>query len=157
MQSCGPQLTASRSSELCSSLTRCFLLASCATSMVSAVESALRGMACTFYAKSHSLIRIYSFEDRKACEEVIKAFNNKTVTALGEEYTVQIRYADTQEQKHLKQTTAAARQFRTAEYEFATQTRRGSWLSPASRSSTSSQGDGRLSQDFENYLRSAPV
>ena len=34
---------------------------------------------------------------------------------------MQIRYADTQEQKSLKQQTQAARQFRSAEYEYATQ------------------------------------
>lgn len=34
---------------------------------------------------------------------------------------VQIRYADTQEQKSLKQQTQAARQFRSAEYEWASQ------------------------------------
>lgn len=60
------------------------------------------------------------FETREACEEVIKVFNNHTIKSAGEELQIQIRYADTQEQKALKQQTQAARQFRSAEYEFAT-------------------------------------
>lgn len=42
-------------------------------------------------------------------------FNNKTIDSHGEEVQMQIRYADTQEQKHLKQSVHAARQFRSAE------------------------------------------
>lgn len=50
----------------------------------------------------------------------MKTFNNHTITSNGEELQIQIRYADTQEQKSLKQQTQAARQFRSAEYELAT-------------------------------------
>lgn len=42
-------------------------------------------------------------------------------TSDGETTQIQIRYADTQEQKTLKQQTQAARRFRSEEYEFATQ------------------------------------
>jgi len=61
------------------------------------------------------------FESRDACEEVIKTFNNHSISSNDEELQIQIRYADTQEQKSLKQQTQAARQFRSAEYEYATQ------------------------------------
>ncbi|KAM3424424.1 hypothetical protein BST61_g6429 [Cercospora zeina] len=57
------------------------------------------------------------FESRDDCEEVIKTFNNHTIKTAAEELQVQIRYADTQEQKSLKQQTQAARQFRSAEYD----------------------------------------
>lgn len=93
------------------------------------------------------------FESRNDCEEVIRTFNNKTITPNGEDHTIQIRYADTQEQKHLKQTTAAARQFRSAEYEFATQAHR-SWLNgSALPSPTDGQENGTRSlNEFEAYL-----
>lgn len=63
------------------------------------------------------------FESRDVCEEVIQQFNNFSVIRDGDEdeYIIQIRYADTQEQKLLKQQTAAARQFRAAEFEFGCQ------------------------------------
>lgn len=57
------------------------------------------------------------FETRDDCEEVIRTFNNHTIKSAGEDLQMQIRYADTQEQKSLKQQTQAARQFRSAEYE----------------------------------------
>ncbi|GAB7343131.1 hypothetical protein MBLNU457_1207t1 [Dothideomycetes sp. NU457] len=86
------------------------------------------------------------FQSRDDCEEVIRAFNNKTIEYNDEEHTIQIRYADTQEQKQLKQQTAAARQFRSAEYEYATQAHKIGW--PAGRQQYS-QADGN---EFENYL-----
>jgi hypothetical protein len=59
-----------------------------------------------------------SFESRDVCEKVIKELNNTPVCkAGGEEHIMQIRYSDTHEQKMLKQQTAAARQFRAAEFE----------------------------------------
>ncbi|KAF2273047.1 uncharacterized protein EI97DRAFT_193193 [Westerdykella ornata] len=58
------------------------------------------------------------FESREICEEIIRKFNNTPVSMPGgEEHLIQIRYADTQEQKMLKQQTAAGRVFRAAEYE----------------------------------------
>jgi hypothetical protein len=58
------------------------------------------------------------FETRDVCEEVIKNFNNTPVSKPGgDEHLIQIRYSDTQEQKMLKQQTAAGRVFRAAEYE----------------------------------------
>lgn len=63
-----------------------------------------------------------SFKNRDVCEAVIKTFNNKAVQkADGEEHCIQIRFADTPEQKALKAQTTAARQYRTAEYESQTQ------------------------------------
>jgi hypothetical protein len=63
---------------------------------------------------------VSSFESREICEDVIRDFNNHPVKKQGEdeEYQIQIRYSDTQEQKHLKQTTALARQFRAQEFEY---------------------------------------
>lgn len=59
------------------------------------------------------------FENRDVCEEAMKKFNNTPVCKTGgEEHIIQIRYSDTHEQKMLKQQTAAARQFRAAEFEF---------------------------------------
>ncbi|KAF2010012.1 hypothetical protein BU24DRAFT_400627 [Aaosphaeria arxii CBS 175.79] len=57
-------------------------------------------------------------ESRDVCEEIIKKFNNTPVSKPGtEEHIIQIRYADTHEQKLLKQQTAAGRVFRAHEYE----------------------------------------
>ncbi|KAL9061164.1 MAG: hypothetical protein Q9162_000309 [Coniocarpon cinnabarinum] len=58
------------------------------------------------------------FASHEVCEQVIQDFNNRAVSkADGEKYNIQIRYADTPEQKALKQQTTAARQYRSAEYE----------------------------------------
>ncbi|KAK8162096.1 hypothetical protein IWX90DRAFT_289425 [Phyllosticta citrichinensis] len=98
------------------------------------------------------------FETRDICEEVIKKFNNTPVTVSDgeEEHTIQIRYADTQEQKILKQQTAAARQFRAAEFEYGVlQSRAVSNMNPGlvapqqRISSLTPQKDGN---EFENYL-----
>lgn len=62
---------------------------------------------------------------------------------------IQIRYADTQEQKSLKQQTQAARQFRSAEYEFATQAWRQNQLAFPGRTASSDAGN---SNEFEQYL-----
>ncbi|KAF2771424.1 hypothetical protein EJ03DRAFT_268697 [Teratosphaeria nubilosa] len=88
------------------------------------------------------------FESRDACEEVIKTFNNHTINANGEELQIQIRFADTQEQKALKQQTQAARQFRSAEYEFATQAWRQGRLPYAG----TTLNDVPAGNEFENYL-----
>ena len=52
------------------------------------------------------------FEDRAACTAVVTEFNNKAVQAGGEEYVINIRYADSPEQKTLKQAVSSARAFR---------------------------------------------
>ena len=58
------------------------------------------------------------FASHDMCEKVIRDFNNMPITKPnGEKYNIQIRYADTPEQKALKQQTTAARQYRSAEYE----------------------------------------
>ncbi|TID25763.1 putative transporter [Venturia nashicola] len=77
------------------------------------------------------------FESRDVCEDVIKQFNNSAVTKPGgEEHIIQIRYSDTHEQKMLKQQTAAARQFRAAEFEFGCMQAGRSSLSIPSRGPT---------------------
>lgn len=96
------------------------------------------------------LTMCHSFESRDSCEEVIKTFNNHTINSGGEELQIQIRYADTQEQKHLKQQTQAARQFRSAEYEYATQAWRQGRL-PYSGASVH-DGNEQNSNEFDQYL-----
>jgi hypothetical protein len=91
-----------------------------------------------------------SFENRDACEEVIKSFNNRTIPTGTEELQVQIRYADTQEQKSLKQQTQAARQFRSAEYEYATQAWRQGRLPYAG--TTLNDNASAKGNEFEQYL-----
>jgi hypothetical protein len=62
---------------------------------------------------------MYSFDTREICEEVVRTFNNTAISKTsGEEHIIQIRYSDTPEQKVLKQQTAAARQFRAAEFDY---------------------------------------
>ncbi|PNS18838.1 hypothetical protein CAC42_5377 [Sphaceloma murrayae] len=90
------------------------------------------------------------FEIRTDCEEIIREFNNKVIQHNGEDHTIQIRYADTQEQKHLKQTTAAARQFRSAEYEYATQAHRQGWRPEHNLGSPANMAPA--GGDFENYI-----
>lgn len=84
---------------------------------------------------------------------MIKTFNNHSITSNGEELQIQIRFADTQEQKTLKQQTQAARQFRSAEYEFATQ----AWRQGRLPSSGSSGYEGSTANnEFDLYLGTAP-
>jgi hypothetical protein len=92
-----------------------------------------------------------SFENREACEEVIKTFNNRTIPTATEELQVQIRYADTQEQKSLKQQTQAARQFRSAEYEYATQAWRQGRL-PYAGTTLNDNAPAAKGNEFEQYL-----
>ena len=88
------------------------------------------------------------FESRDACDEVIRTFNNHAIQSNGEELLVQIRFADTQEQKALKQQTQAARQFRSAEYEYATQAWRQGRLPYAG----TTMHDSTASNEFDQYL-----
>jgi len=88
------------------------------------------------------------FETRDACEEVVKTFNNHTITSAGEELQIQIRYADTQEQKSLKQHTQAARQFRSAEYEYATQ----AWRQGRLQYAGSAVHEAVHVNEFDQYL-----
>lgn len=89
------------------------------------------------------------FESRDVCEKVIKDFNNAPVCKPdGEEHLMQIRYADTKDQKALKQQTTAARNFRTAEYESVTSGRMG-LFDPADGSLSP---NGHLQADFESYM-----
>ncbi|USW57045.1 Putative RNA recognition motif domain, nucleotide-binding alpha-beta plait domain superfamily [Septoria linicola] len=94
------------------------------------------------------------FESREDCEEVIKTFNNHTIKTAGEELQVQIRYADTQEQKSLKQQTQAARQFRSAEYEYATQAWRQGRLPYAG---STVHDTNQNTNEFDQYLGTTPA
>ena len=86
--------------------------------MVSAVESGLLGMLTRGgpdLASTTANMRL-SFQTPEICQQIIDAFNNKT---LGEDKmatTLQIRYADTEEQRKLKTYTAEKRLFKTNEY-----------------------------------------
>ncbi|KAI9728198.1 MAG: hypothetical protein M1828_004659 [Chrysothrix sp. TS-e1954] len=89
------------------------------------------------------------FESRDVCENVIKEYNNMPVAKTeGEEHLIQIRFADTPEQKALKQQTTAARQYRTAEYE--SQTHGGSF--PGSRLNSMSSSGQMAGAGFESYM-----
>jgi hypothetical protein len=66
---------------------------------------------------------------------------------------IQIRYADTQEQKSLKQQTQAARQFRSAEYEFATQ----AWRQGRIPFAGSTDHANTSTNEFEQYLGTTGV
>ena len=57
-----------------------------------------------------------SFQTPDICQEIIDAFNNKTLGEGKTATTLQIRYADTEEQKKLKTYTAEKRLFKTNEY-----------------------------------------
>lgn len=62
------------------------------------------------------------FDSRETCEQVIKKFHNTPLGMPGaEECLIQIRYADSQEQKQLKKHNAIARQYRADEYKLQTQ------------------------------------
>lgn len=92
-----------------------------------------------------------SFESRAICDEIIKSYNNTPVSKNGgEEHLIQIRFADTPDQKHLKQQTAAARQYRTAEYESQTQGR-SPFVSPARPVGNPTAGR-LIDRDFESYM-----
>ncbi|KAK4983282.1 hypothetical protein LTR66_008884 [Elasticomyces elasticus] len=96
------------------------------------------------------------FETREVCDDVIRDFNNTPIKAGSEEHIIQIRFADTQEQKMLKQHTAAARQFRSAEYEYATAAHKQNLLYGTGRQTQyASQGNENVNE-FEAYLGSAP-
>lgn len=90
------------------------------------------------------------FESRDVCDLVIRDFNNAPVSKApdGDEYLMQIRFADTKDQKALKQQTTAARNFRTAEYESVTSGGMPGFVDPGRLASASPNG----SPDFESYM-----
>lgn len=96
------------------------------------------------------------FESRDVCEDIIKQFNNTPVSKPGgEEHIMQIRYSDTHEQKMLKQQTAAARQFRAAEFEYGCLEARRAGLLPQAADHLSTgpkSSNGALGNDFEPYM-----
>ena len=57
-----------------------------------------------------------SFETPIICEEIIEAFSNRSFGEGKDATALQIRYADTEEQKQLKAFTAVKRQFKADEY-----------------------------------------
>ncbi|KAF2143711.1 uncharacterized protein K452DRAFT_224763 [Aplosporella prunicola CBS 121167] len=99
------------------------------------------------------------FETREVCEEIIRKYNNTPVRVPGgEDHVIQIRYSDTQEQKALKQQTAAARQFRAAEFEYGVLQSRastGQLMAPEQRLSSLTPADRDAANEFENFLAQA--
>lgn len=67
----------------------------------------------THFGVNNSCIR---FRTPEICQQIIDAFNNKTIGEGKMATTLQLRYADTEEQKKLKTFTAEKRQFKTNEY-----------------------------------------
>ena len=99
-----------------------------------------------------------SFETHDVCEEVIKEFDGTPVCREGgEEHIIHIRFADTHDQKMLKQQTAAARQFRAAEFEYGClQAGRGTLLRATDRVSNVSPAaieHTGAKNDFEQYMQ----
>ena len=66
------------------------------------------------YAARLIVGRLRSFTSRSASDEVIKLFHGQPVGREG--LLLQVRYADTEEQKKLKDETTRRRQFRATEY-----------------------------------------
>jgi RNA recognition motif. (a.k.a. RRM, RBD, or RNP domain) len=97
------------------------------------------------------LLILNSFETRDVCEDVIRKYNNSTIVRGEQDFLIQIRFSDTPEQKILKQQTAAARQFRAAEYD-AGCAQVGHVMSPSTPHGfvTNHQNAG----EFEQYLQS---
>lgn len=91
------------------------------------------------------------FDSRDTCEKVISAYNNSPIYKNGEEFTIQIRYADTQEQKMLKQQTAAGRQFRAAEYEFGVAQARGTQVYAGRLEGLTAQ-EHEAASEFESFM-----
>lgn len=60
-----------------------------------------------------------SFETPEICEKVIASFHGKTIGEGKNASVLQLRYADTKEQKLLKMETAERRQFKANEYNIA--------------------------------------
>ncbi|KAF1993599.1 hypothetical protein P154DRAFT_449807 [Amniculicola lignicola CBS 123094] len=92
------------------------------------------------------------FDTRDICEEIIRKFNNTPVAKPGgEEHLIQIRYSDTQEQKMLKQQTAAGRVFRAAEYEVGVAQARA--MNTPDRYLTVSPDQQGAANEFEMYMQ----
>ena len=61
----------------------------------------------------------HSFETPQICEKVIQTLHGKPIGEGKDAALLQLRYADTKEQKQLKMETAERRQFKAEEYNFA--------------------------------------
>lgn len=61
----------------------------------------------------------FSFETPQICEKVIQTLHGKPIGEGNDAALLQLRYADTKEQKQLKMETAERRQFKAEEYNFA--------------------------------------
>jgi len=135
------------------------------------VVSGLPGMFPSYSTLLSFLLTVprVRFETRDVCDEIIRQFNNTPVFSKrgGEEYLIQLRFADTSEQKALKQQTAAARQYRTAEYESQTQVRGNFFdsvrmntmptLSTVPSMSSICSGPRPMNSEFEQYMASRSV
>ncbi|KAG8527551.1 uncharacterized protein KY384_007703 [Bacidia gigantensis] len=75
-----------------------------------------------------------SFETPTICDEIVQAFNNRTIGEDHDTTMLQIRFADTEEQKQLKAFTAVKRQFKADEYNEAAYGVLGSSYSPSAAS-----------------------
>lgn len=80
-----------------------------------------RGVGFARYGKTYSYdIDVTESRNRfrtpEVCQQIIDAFNNKVIGEGKMATTLQLRYADTEEQKKLKTFTAEKRQFKTNEY-----------------------------------------
>jgi len=85
------------------------------------------------------LTRNPRFQTPEMCQEVIDTFNNKTIGEGATATALQLRYADTEEQKKLKTFTAEKRQFKTNEYNEVVYGPNSPWrrlYSPASNSAS---------------------
>lgn len=86
--------------------------------MASAAALALPGKYrnATIRRANHTLIQFFRFKTPQICNEVVEAFNNRTIGEGKNATILQIRFADTEDQKKLKQYTAVKRQFKANEY-----------------------------------------
>jgi hypothetical protein len=147
----------SRNCQTASFHTKSARLASSVMTVVTAVVLDLLGKLSPTSKSLGNHLTLPSFESRDVCEQVIKELNNTVIAkAGGEEHIMQIRYADTHEQKMLKQQTAAARQFRAAEFEVGCiQAGRNGFLAPPERLQSTSPTTDDAANEFEQFLQQA--
>ena len=124
--------------------------------MGSAGELDLHGMLLNGALIVLSANSILSFKTPEVCQEIIDAFNNKTLGEGKTATTLQIRYADTEEQKKLKTYTAEKRLFKTNEYNEVVYGPGSPWRRLYSPVSTSSYSPVQVRIPSSNVPWSAP-